>query len=118
MEVFTWKQHFADPKLPLPPQCEQGFTDVGAAPFALIAKFALQFLVSVSLLVCFHCPTPIPIPIQMANIIMCRTVSTELIPIPIPIPIPMQMGTVPNLTLILVLIRWNLTSFHCDFTSE
>ena len=37
------------------------------------------------LMVCFHCPTPIPIPIliQMANIIMCRTVSTEPIPIPI-----------------------------------
>ena len=34
--------------------------------------------------VCFHCPTPIPIPIpiQMANMIMCRTVSTEPIPIP------------------------------------
>ena len=62
----------------------------------------------VSIMVCFHCPTPIPtlipipILIQMANIIMCRTVSTESIPIPI----LMQMGTVPNLTLILLLIRW------------
>ena len=45
---------------------------------------------------------PIQILIQMANIIVCRTVSTE----PILIPIPMQMGTVPNLTLISVLIRW------------
>ena len=58
-------------------------------------------------MVCFHYPTsiPIPIPIQMVNIIMCRTVSTEPILIPIPIPILMQMGTVPNLTLISVLIR-------------
>ena len=58
---------------------------------------------------CFHCPTPIltPIPIQVANIIMvCRTVSTEPIPIPLLIPFPMQIGTVPNLTLISVLIRW------------
>ena len=59
-------------------------------------------------MVCLHCPTPIPspipipIPIQMANIIMCRTVSTE----PNPISIPMQMGTAPNLTPILVPIRW------------
>ena len=61
-----------------------------------------QLLFSNMLKVCFHCltPIPIPIPIQMANVIMCRTVSTE----PIPIPIPMQMGTVPNLTLISVLI--------------
>ena len=57
---------------------------------------------------------PIPILIQLANIIMCRTVSAE----PIPIPILMQMGTVPNLTMISVLIRWNLTSFHCDFALE
>ena len=41
------------------------------------------------------------IPIQMANIIMCRTVSTE----PISIPILMQMGTVLNLTPISVPIR-------------
>ena len=57
------------------------------------------------LMVCFHCPTaiPTPIPIQMANnIIMFRTVSTK----PIPIDIPMQMGTIPNLTLISVLIQW------------
>ena len=53
-----------------------------------------------------------------ANIIMCRTVSTEPILIPILIPIPMQMDTVPNLTLISVPIRWILTSFHCDFASE
>ena len=65
----------------------------------------------VGLMVCFHCqtpiamPIPIPIPIQMANIIMCRTVSTEPILIPIPIPILMQMGTVPNLTPISVPIR-------------
>ena len=48
---------------------------------------------------------PIPIPIKMANIIMCRTVSAEPIPIPGLIPILMQMGIVPNLTLILILIR-------------
>ena len=65
-------------------------------------------------MVCFHCPTKIPTPIpmpiliQMANIIMCRTVSPEAIPIPIPIPIPIQMGTVPNLTPISVPIRWFL----------
>ena len=54
---------------------------------------------------CFYCLILIPIPIliQMANIIICRTVSTE------PIPIPMQMATAPNLTLILATIRWNLT---------
>ena len=75
-------------------------------------------------MVCFHCPTLIPvpipilIPIQMADIIMCRTVSTEPILIPTPILILMQMVTVPNMTPILVLIRWNLTSFHCDFASE
>ena len=44
---------------------------------------------------------PIPIPIQMANIIMCRIVSTESIPIPIPMPV----GTVPNLTPISIPIR-------------
>ena len=71
-------------------------------------------------MVCFHCPTPIPMPIpipiliQMANIRICRTVSTE----PIPIHILIQIGTVPNLTPISVLIRWNLTSFHCDFALE
>ena len=49
-------------------------------------------------------PIPMPIPIQIANIITCSTVSTEPILIPIPIPVLMQMGTVPNLTLISVLI--------------
>ena len=61
-----------------------------------------------AVMVCFNCqtpihmPIPIPILIQMANIVMCKTVSTE----PILIPIRMQMGTVPNLTLILVPIRY------------
>ena len=68
-----------------------------------------------SLMVCFHCPTPIPIlilipiPMELASIVMCRTVSTELTPIPMP------MGTVPILAPTSVLIRCNLTSFHCNF---
>ena len=65
-------------------------------------------------MVCFHFPTPIPMPIpipiriQMANIITCRTLSTEPIPIPIQITILMQMGTAPNLTQISLLIMWFL----------
>ena len=68
-------------------------------------------------MVCFHCPTPIPIPIPMelASIVMCRTVSTEPTPIPMHAPIPMPMGTVPILAPTSVLIRCNLTSFHCNF---
>ena len=54
----------------------------------------------------------------MANIIMCRTVSTEHILIPILIPIPMQMGIVPNLTPILVPIRCFLSNFHSNFALE
>ena len=65
-------------------------------------------------MVCFHFPTPIhmlipiTIRIQMANIITCRTVSTEPIPIPIQITNLMQMGTAPNLTQISVLVMWFL----------
>ena len=72
-------------------------------------------------MVCFHCPTPIPIPIpipipmELASIVMCRTVSTEPTPIPMHAPIPMPMGTVPILAPTSVLIRCNLTSFHCNF---
>ena len=64
-------------------------------------------------MVCFHCPTPIPIPIPMklGSMIMCRTVSTE----PRPTPIPIPMANVPNLALISLPIRWNLTNFHCNF---
>ena len=50
---------------------------------------------------------------KLGSMIMCRTVSTEPRPIPIPIQIP--MATVPNLAPISVLIRWNLTNFHCNF---
>ena len=72
---------------------------------------------SVCVMVCFHCPTPIPIPIPMelVSIVMCRTVSTEPTPIPMHAPIPMPMGTVPILAPTSVLIRCNLTSFHCNF---
>ena len=72
-------------------------------------------------MVCFHCPTPIPIPIpipipmELASIVMCRTVSTEPTPIPMHALIPMPMGTVPILAPTSVLIRCNLTSFHCNF---
>ena len=72
-------------------------------------------------MVCFHCPTPIPVPIpilipmELASIVMCRTVSTEPTPIPMHAPIPMPMGTVPILAPTSVLIRCNLTSFHCNF---
>ena len=64
-------------------------------------------------MVCLHCPTPIltPIPMKLSSIILCRSVSTEPTSIPIVIPIPMQMGTVPNLTPILVLIRWYCSWF-------
>ena len=56
---------------------------------------------TLTLIVCLHCltPIPIPIPIEMES----RTVSTGLTLIPIPIP----MAIVPNLTLILVPIGWN-----------
>ena len=64
-------------------------------------------------MVCFHWPTPISI--KLGSIIMCRTVSTEPIPIAIVIPVIMCMGTVPNLTLILVLIMWFVTDFQCYF---
>ena len=71
------------------------------------------------IMVCFHCPTPIPIlipiPMELASIVMCRTVSAEPTPIPMHAPIPMPMGTVPILAPTLVLIRCNLTSFHCNF---
>ena len=79
--------------------------------------FKTQQLIFYGLMVCFHCPTPIPIPIPMelASIVMCRTVSTEPTPIPMHAPIPMPMGTVPILAPTSVLIRCNLTSFHCNF---
>ena len=51
---------------------------------------------------------------KLGSMIMCRTVSTEPIPIPIVIPILIPMATVPNLAPILVLIRWNLSSFHSN----
>ena len=75
-----------------------------------------RYKVHLPVMACFHYPTPIPIafPIQMANIIMYRTVSTE----PIPISILMQLGTVPNLTLISVPIRWFVSNFHRNFASE
>ena len=60
-------------------------------------------------------PIPIPIPMELASIVMCRTVSTEPTPIPMHAPIPMPMGTVPILAPTSVLIRCNLTSFHCNF---
>ena len=71
--------------------------------------------IGLGLMVCFHCLTliPTPIPMKLGSMIMCRTVSTEPRPIPIPIPIP--MATVPNLAPISVLIRWNLSNFHCNF---
>ena len=75
----------------------------------------------ITLMVCFHCPTPIPIPIpipipmELASIVMCRTVSTEPTSIPMHALIPMPMGTVPILVPTSVLIRCNLTSFHCNF---
>ena len=52
---------------------------------------------------------------ELASIVMCRTVSTEPTPIPMHAPIPMPMGTVPILAPTSVLIRCNLTSFHCNF---
>ena len=73
------------------------------------------------LMVCFHCPIPIPTliprpnPMQMAIILMCRTVYTEPILRPMHVLIAIPMATVPILALISVPIRWNLTSFHCDF---
>ena len=73
------------------------------------------------IMVCFHCPTPIPILIpipilmELASIVMCRTVSTEPTLIPMHAPIPMPMGTVPILAPTSVLIRCNLTNFHCNF---
>ena len=72
------------------------------------------------IMVCFHCPIPIPtpipipIPMKLGSMIMCRTVCTEPTPIPIVIPILIPMATVPNLAPISVLIRWNLSSFHCN----
>ena len=48
----------------------------------------------------------------MDPIIMTRMVSTEPTQIPILIPKPISMATIPNV----VPIRWNLISFHCDFT--
>ena len=55
---------------------------------------------------CDLTPIPAPIPMKLGSIIMCKTVSTEPTLISIVIPILMQMGTVPNLTLISVPIRW------------
>ena len=58
--------------------------------------------------VCLHCPTPIPMPIQrlipmeLGVIVFLRRVYSGSMRILI----RMQMGTVPNLTQILVLIRW------------
>ena len=76
--------------------CEEFCTGELSPTLAII--FILHNMAFV--MVCFYFPTPIPmlipipIRIQMANIITCRTVSTEPIPIPIQITILMQMGTV------------------------
>ena len=71
-------------------------------------------------MVCLHCLTLIPIPIQtdLGLMIMLRSVYTGPTPSPISIPILVPMAPVPNLALISVPIRCNLTSFHYDFTLE
>ena len=53
-------------------------------------------------------PILIPTPMKMVSMIMCRTVSTELVLTPMHEPIPIPMATAPNL----VPIRWNLTNFY------
>ena len=73
--------------------------------------------VSLSVMVHFHCPTPIPM--KLGSMIMCRTVSTEPTPIPIVIPNPIPMAAVPNLAPITIhrnhyenQSQWSLCSLH------
>ena len=69
---------------------------------------------------CLHCPTLIlmSIPMKLVTIIMFGNGYSGPMQISILIPIPMPMGTVLNLALVSVPIRWFLTDFHCYLASE